>query len=151
MIAGLNYQYLVGLPHAGEPFARFFPRMRYPLSTEATLLYLSKEKLPDGTRRICGPVAGKVYGPRKTVLVIDDLITQADTKLEGIRVLEENGFVVRDVLVIVDREQGGREQLKQAGYSLHALFTIGELLDYYCSLGYITPELYHDIVQYLAR
>lgn len=85
------------------------------------------------------------------MLVIDDLITRANTKLEGIRVLECAGLVVRDVLVIIDRQQGGAQQLSKAGYRLHALFTITELVQYYTALGYISPELQRDIIAYLER
>ncbi len=56
----------------------------------------------------------------ETALVIDNLVTHADSKLEAIRVLEDNGLKVRDVAVLIDREQGEPEQLAAAGYTLHA-------------------------------
>lgn len=149
-VTGLDYQYIIGLPQAGEPFAQHFPRTRNPLCSEVTLLHMRKEELPDGTRRLAGPVSG-YYHAGGRVLIIDDLITQADTKLEGIRLLEEAGLIVRDVLVIVDRQQGGAQQLTDAGYRLHALFTIAELVQYYASLGYIAPDLNRDIIAYLEQ
>ena len=50
----------------------------------------------------------------KTVLLIDDLVTHADSKLNAISILETNGMKVRDIVVLIDREQGGREKLKEA-------------------------------------
>lgn len=146
----LDYHYVVGLPNAGQPFARHFPCERGLFGRRVTLLHLQKKMLPDGTRRICSPVTGGTALPGKKVLIIDDLITKADSKLEAIDVLEAEGFKVRDVLVIVDREQGGGEQLRKAGYHLHALFNITKLIDFYRTLNLISPELHRDIFQYLA-
>lgn len=58
MVAGLDFQYIVGLPQAGEPFALHFPLTRDPLKAEVSLLHLHKKNMPDGSRCICGPVTG---------------------------------------------------------------------------------------------
>ena len=55
------------------------------------------------------------FTPGETVLAIDDVVSHAESKLEAIRVLEANGLVVRDVAVLVDREQGGRSSLPRRG------------------------------------
>jgi orotate phosphoribosyltransferase len=39
------------------------------------------------------------------------------------------------VVVLVDRQSGARESLEQAGYSMHAVLTIGQLLGYWESTG----------------
>ena len=68
----------------------------------------------------------------KTVVLIDDVITLADSKFPAITLLKENGLAVRDVVVLVDREQGGRQQIKKAGLSLYSALTISEII-YFCS------------------
>lgn len=76
-------------------------------------------------------VVGKVVGGEvvegERLLFFDDVITDGMSKLEGIRPLERLGAQVKVVTVIVDREQGGRENLERLGYRLHSLATISEL------------------------
>lgn len=75
------------------------------------------------------------YLPGEIALAIDDVVTHADSKIEAIRVLEANGLVVRDVAVLIDREQGGPRMLAEAGYTLHAAVKLSQLLDHWRSTG----------------
>ncbi len=90
------------------------------------------------------------FHPGETVLVIDDVVTHADSKLEAIRTLEANGLVVDDVVVLVDREQGGPEAIAAAGYRLHAAVTISDLLAYWRETGGISEETYRTVADYFA-
>ena len=67
----------------------------------------------------------------ETVLVIDDLATTGGSKFEAIEKLTAVGLVVKDIVVLVDRQSGAKESLAQAGYSMHAVLTITQLLDYW--------------------
>jgi orotate phosphoribosyltransferase len=97
-----------------------------------------------------GPING-TWTPGETVLVIDDLVTHAESKLEAIRVLEANGLRVRDVAVLVDREQGGVEQLAAAGYQLHAAVTLSQLLDFWRATGGIDAATYERVREYTRQ
>lgn len=90
------------------------------------------------------------FAPGETALVIDDLVSHADSKLEAIRVLEANGLVVRDVAVLIDREQGGPQQITSAGYTLHAATRLRQLLDYFLSTGGIDEARHTQVTDYLA-
>lgn len=106
-------------------------------------------------------VSGKSYGTGaqvdgllpedggKTALLIDDVITAADSKLEAAAILEAAGLVVRDIAILVDREQGGRERLAQRGYALHAALTLSELLALYVAAGRLDQDQYCQIQQRL--
>lgn len=87
----------------------------------------------------------------KTAVLIDDVITQATSKLETIAILEKQGITVRDIVVLIDRKQGCREQLELKGYALHAGLTMSKLLDFYRNAGSISENHYHDIKQRLAQ
>ena len=78
------------------------------------------------------------------------MVTQADSKLDAISALESSGLVVRDIVVLVDREQGGAKQLADAGYRLHAAFKFSKLLDYYHRVGKIDDAKYQEARDYLA-
>jgi len=56
---------------------------------------------------------------------------------------------VRDVVVLIDREQGARETLAAAGYRLHAVVTLGQLLDAWQAGGVATPEQVRTVLTYL--
>lgn len=140
----LDFFHVAGVPHAGDPFAQeFVSRIQPP----AHLLQLGKAEGPD-ERQVTGIKAGN-WRRDEVVLLIDDLITQADSKLEAIRALEAAGLQVHDVLVLVDREQGGRQELMRAGYRLHAIFTLRQLLDFYVERGLLEAALHEEIVAYL--
>lgn len=101
------------------------------------------------THGISGTINGD-FSLGETVLVIDDLVTHADSKLEAIRVLEDNGLKVQDVAVLIDREQGAPEQLATAGYTLHAALQLGQLLDYWRGTGAIDEATYERVRAYQA-
>ena len=83
--------------------------------------------------------------PGETVVVVDDLVTTGGSKLEVIAPLSDAGLAARDVVVLVDREQGGREELAARGLSLHAVLTLSTLLDILVKNGRITDAVRADV------
>ncbi len=74
-------------------------------------------------------VIGGELGESDELVVVDDVVTTAGSTLQAIEALRHAGFVVHHALAVVDREGGGRQRLADAGVQLHALFSIGELVD----------------------
>jgi orotate phosphoribosyltransferase len=62
------------------------------------------------------------------VVVVEDTITTGGSALKAIQAVEAEGGTVIGVLALVDREEGGREAIEQAGYSVRALVRVSELL-----------------------
>lgn len=87
----------------------------------------------------------------QTVVVVDDLITSGDSLLKGITFLKAAGLRVNEAVVLIDREQGGREALEEQGYRLHSLMTIGQLLAIMESRERITSHQRARILQGLSR
>ena len=79
-------------------------------------------------------------------MVIDDLITSGDSLLGGIEALEEAGLQVRDAVVLIDREQGGRETLQSRGYQFHCAMTLGQLLSILEREGRISERQRRDVM-----
>jgi uridine monophosphate synthetase len=98
-----------------------------------------------------GDTINGAFTPGQTVLMIDDLVTRAESKLEAIHVLEAHGLLVRDVAVLVDREQGGAAQLAAAGYHLHAAVTLSQLLDHWRATSGIDEATYERVRAYSAQ
>ena len=80
------------------------------------------------------------YHPGEIALVIDDLATTGGSKFEAIEKLTGAGLVVKDIAVLVDRQSGAKESLEQAGYSLHAVLTIHQLLNYWEEAGRVETD-----------
>jgi orotate phosphoribosyltransferase len=62
------------------------------------------------------------------VVVLEDIATTGRSALDAVEALREAGAVVDRVLVVVDREEGGRELLADHGVELEALVSASELL-----------------------
>lgn len=111
---------IAGIPYAGLPLA-----VATSLAGGFPLVYPRREEKAYGTRR---RVEGAFHAGER-VVVIDDIVTDGASKLEAIEPLEAAGLVVEDLVVLVDREQGGRERLAAKGYRLHAVLTISQCFD----------------------
>jgi uridine monophosphate synthetase len=68
------------------------------------------------------------FQPTDRIVLLDDVISTAGSKLQAIGMLEREGLRIADVVVLVDRESGGREELESRGYRMHAYARISELL-----------------------
>ena len=87
--------------------------------------------------------------PGERAVVLDDLITTGGSKLAAIEPLEAAGLEVRDVVVLIDRGQGGREELEAAGYRLHAVLRLAELLEMLVQAGRIEPAHRDRVANFL--
>jgi orotate phosphoribosyltransferase len=63
-----------------------------------------------------------------SVVVVDDVITTGDSTLKAIAAVEEEGAKVAFVVVLVDREEGGRANIEAKGYAVASLFTKTQLI-----------------------
>jgi len=69
------------------------------------------------------------FSPGDSVVVVDDVITTGGSTLQAINAVEIEGGRVAFVMVLVDRQEGGREAIEQRGHKVVALFTRADLID----------------------
>ncbi len=146
---GLKFQAVAGLPNAGTPLAKAFKQAAYEDGMYLPCIELGKTTT-ENSRRIEGIIDTDGAELGCTVLVIDDLITGADSKIEGIEELVKGFFVVTDVLVVVDREQGGSAELQKRGIRLHYLFTLRFLVNELFKAGEISLDERDKVINYLG-
>lgn len=139
---GLKFDLYADVPTAATPVVAVLSH-----ETRIPMISPRKSEKKHGTK---SQIDG-VFSEGQIVLLVDDLITMADSKLETISVLEENGLKVHDVVVLVDREQGGAQELIKQGYALHSAFNLGELLRFYLDMKKITQEEYEQTISYLKE
>lgn len=63
-----------------------------------------------------------------SVVVVEDVITTGESALRAARSLTDAGGIVLGVLAVVDREEGGRERILEAGYDVRSLTAVSALL-----------------------
>lgn len=62
-----------------------------------------------------------------SVVVVDDVITTGDSTLKAIKAIEGAGGQVAFVVVLVDREEGGRKAIQDLGHKVIPIFTRADL------------------------
>jgi uridine monophosphate synthetase len=133
---------IAGIPYAGIPLG-----VAAAIAGDLPMIYPRKEVKDYGTsKRIEGE-----YKQGERVLVIDDIITDGASKIEAIEPLTEAGLVVTDVLVILDREQGGAKLLEKAGYKLHSLGTLSEVLDSLVAAGKVDGQMRANVAAFIVE
>jgi len=123
---------IAGIPYAGLPLA-----VATSLAGRMPLIYPRREQKDHGIRR---PIEGH-FAKGERVVVIDDIVTDGASKFEAIEPLEEAGLLVKDLVVLIDREQGGAERLAARGYTLHAVLTISRCFDEWERTGLVETGL----------
>ncbi|MGH2507421.1 MAG: orotate phosphoribosyltransferase, partial [Ktedonobacteraceae bacterium] len=113
---------------AGVPVGGLLLASAYSLETNIPLIYARSHPEGTGQRGIEGHCS-----PNDTALIIDDLITRGSSVLETAKLLEENGLKVKDVIVLIDREQGATERLRHQGYNLISILKLDVMLTHYMS------------------
>jgi len=96
-----------------------------------------------------GRTAGSDITRGERILFFDDVVTEGVSKVEGIKPLQELGATVEHILVIVDREQHGKEKLEKLGFKVHALAKITELAQTLVKDSKISKEQGEAVLNYV--
>ena len=138
-----DFDYVVGIPKAGDPIGRAFAKA-------VGKPHLRIEKVETATGRHITSNILDPFEKGKKVVLIDDLVTRAQTKEEAIASIEANGLQVVATLVLCDREQGGLAELNAKGRKVCAAFTLRHMLDFLYQKKLITVEKHAEILRYIA-
>jgi uridine monophosphate synthetase len=100
-------------------------------------------------------VTGRITGADVTtgdnILFFDDVISEGLSKVEGIKPLQELGANVKHMLVVVNREHGGKEKLEKLGYQVHALTKISDIVDSLSKRKHISKEQTDKVLDYVKN
>lgn len=134
------YDIICGVPYTALPFATVISLLH-----NKPMVIRRKEKKEYGLKKL---IEGN-FSPGQNVLVIEDLVTSGKSVFETIIPLEESGLKVTDVVVLVDREQGGKKNISDKGYTLHAVMTITEMLGIFLAENKITQETFDSVKKFV--
>lgn len=100
---------------------------------------------------VTGRLAGAEVAKGDNVLFFDDVISEGLSKVEGIKPLKELGATVKHILVVVDREHGGKEKLESLGYEVHALAKISDIVNSLYVGKRVTREQAIKVLEYVRN
>lgn len=136
----IAFDRLAAIPYAGLPIG-----VAVALETGRPLIYPRKEAKDYGTAKL---IEGE-YTPGETALLVDDLITKGTSKFEALAPLLDAGLLVRDVLVLIDREQGGASELAARGVTLRAVLTLSGVLTDLVSAGRLSAARRDEVLAWV--
>lgn len=141
-LASLEYDRLAGVAYAALPIAGAIS-----LEIEKPWVFVRKEGLAKAHG--LGKSLEGEFKEGETVVMIEDLVNRATSLVEAITAIEAQGLKVKDAVVLLDYEKGGRQILEEAGYNLHAFMTVHELVGIMHNEGKIDEAHYEKCVKFL--
>ena len=110
-------------------------------------MYVRKEvRLHGRERKIEG-----LLEPGDKVLLIDDLITTGKNLVEALTLIRGEGGIIEDGLVLIDRQEGGVEKLKQMNMTIHSFMRVSELAKKLFDIGILEEKNYEEIVEQIKK
>ncbi len=140
LMKDLSFDLICGVPYTAMPIATSLS-----LDLNVPMLMRRKEAKDYGTKKL---IEG-VYTKGQSCLIVEDVITSGASILETIAPLENEGLIVEDVVVVLNREQGGVERVKEKGVFVHALISVFDLLKVLFIEKKISESTFREVNEFL--
>ena len=116
----INFEYdlLAGLEVGGIPIATALS-----LRANKSMVFVRKKAKEYGTAKF---VEGQNV-KNKELLIVEDVVTSGGQIILSVDDLRKEGAIINKAICVIDREQGGKEALKNINIELLPLFTMNEL------------------------
>lgn len=128
-VQAVAFDRIAAIPMAGLPIG-----VALALRTGRPLIYPRPERKAHGT----GNLIEGTFARGERALLVDDVITRGDSKLEAMMPLREAGLVITDIGVVLDRESGGAALLAGHGIRTHAALTMRGMIGTLAAAGRIS-------------
>ena len=123
---------IAGIPYAALPIGQ-----AVSLASGLPLIYNRKESKSHGL----GKDIEGLWQPGERVVIIEDVITTGGSIVSSVELFRAAGLVVEDAVVLLDRQQGGVENLAKSGIRVHSVLELGDVLDLLAKTGHIPAEI----------
>lgn len=131
-----KFDLICGVPYTALPIATCIS-----LKHNIPMIMRRKEKKEYGTKQ---QIEG-AFQPGQTCLIIEDLITTGSSIIETANELTAIGLRITDAAMLIDREQGGKDNLQEKGYQVHSAFTLRDMLETLAESNIVTSKE-HSII-----
>ena len=140
IVQGLSFDHIASVPYAALPAGSV---VAWQLGV--SMIYPRKEVKQHGT----GQAIEGSFETGQTAVMIEDVITTGRSIVTAADVLRQAGIIVKDVVVLVDREQGGSSKMEEIGLTLHSVLKFSEIVSVLKQKALIDAETYKIVMQYI--
>ena len=116
-----------GLTLGADPIANALSLISYQKKKPIKSFVVRKDVKDHGTKKA---VEGNVTTGER-VVIIEDVITTGESTITAIEIARKAGLVIDRVIALIDREEGGRENIKKYVDRVDAVFTRSEIMNLY--------------------
>ncbi len=124
LMRNLDIQAVGGLTLGADPVACAISYTSFREHQPIEAFIVRKEPKKHGTRL---PIEGNVADGDR-VVVVDDVITTGGSTLKAIGAARDNGLEVVQAVALIDRQEGGRENIEAAGVPFQAILIREEVM-----------------------
>ncbi|KAG8272439.1 hypothetical protein J6590_040597 [Homalodisca vitripennis] len=139
---GVECDVVCGVPYTALPLATLIA-----VKADLPMLIRRKEAKDYGTKKL---IEG-VYSKDDLCIIFEDVVTTGSSILETVNDLKHEGLVVKEVVAVLDREQGGIGNLARQGISLKPLMTLTQILRHLKAAGKIDDNTINRIQTYVQQ
>ena len=133
---------ICGVPYTALPFATAIS-----IQHNIPMVLRRKEKKEHGTRNA---IEG-IFQKDQKCLIVEDVITSGQSIFETIVPLVKEGLVVEDIVVLVDREQGGKKFIESKGFKVHSICTLRSIAEELLREQKINAAMAQSVEQFIEK
>ncbi len=137
-----SIQIICGVPYAALPMAT-----AVSLQTNISMIIKRKEAKTYGAKKL---IEGS-YKNGDKILLIEDVITTGISLEETIKELEAEGLIIEKILIVLDRQQGGVEKLKNKGFNVEALYSLSSVISLLFVEHKIDEKCFNEVNEFLSN
>ncbi|CAH4032693.1 unnamed protein product [Pieris brassicae] len=141
-IVDSKFEHVCGVPYTALPIATLLS-----VKVKKSMLMRRKEAKSYGTKKV---IEGH-YKVGEKCLIIEDVVTSGSSVMETVNDLRKEGLKAEEAIIILDREQGGRQNLEVNDVKMKALLTMSKLIEILVENNKINKATANDVKYYLQN
>lgn len=126
LLEGYGVQGVGGMTLGADPLVSAVTVLSHVRQMPLPGFIIRKKSKGHGTNQYLEGLAN--FTPGMKVVLLEDVVTTGGTLVTAAQRVRDAGLEIAGVISVLDREEGGRENLAASGLALNSIFTRGELL-----------------------